>query len=136
MQHDATVTQLEGTITELQKAEKRLDRFKSASVRAVETRGPAEQDKTEDDRKAASAQPSRPESPAAVAKHEPGEVVVNGIPSEQVAEISAKLESRTQEVEELRNDRTALKKDLDNLRGKVHRFTVAPARCRLADPLR
>ncbi|KAM0789473.1 hypothetical protein ACM66B_000293 [Microbotryomycetes sp. NB124-2] len=133
--HDSTVKQLEQTIQELVKAEKKFDRFKSKTVRAVESRSSDNIDtavtsKNASPAPAAAAAAASSSTAAAIkfegdADMEEGEVAAasasaaQGASSERVKELESLLGSRTKELDELRQERSSLKQDVDVMRVKL-----------------
>ncbi|KAK4054236.1 E3 ubiquitin-protein ligase bre1 [Microbotryomycetes sp. JL201] len=133
--HESTVKQLEQTIDELVRAEKKFDRFRSKTVRAVESRS---SDNNVASSKNASPAPTAVTAAATGAGSSTGDVakaeadgsmeegevvssasVLNGATHERVLEIEMLLQSRAKEVDELRQDRTSLKKEVDSLKMRL-----------------
>ncbi|KAI5476449.1 E3 ubiquitin-protein ligase BRE1 [Pseudohyphozyma bogoriensis] len=114
--HEATVAQLEETLEELRKAEKKIDRLKSKTVAMVEGRPVAGAVGAASVEKMVNGTSPHPKSPAAEG---PSGGVVTGETGELLDELRRLAEGRLKELDELRTERIALKSDLDSLRSKL-----------------
>ncbi|GAA5865168.1 hypothetical protein JCM1840_003930 [Sporobolomyces johnsonii] len=130
LSHEQTVTQLDHTLASLARAEKRFDRYQSATVAAIEGRvAPAAAHAALALGAAGSLGGSASPMPNGVGKGKDAEGgasggdqaggAVAGAMSDELEELRDLVVRRAQDLEELRNDRAALKAEVDALKAKL-----------------
>lgn len=129
LQHDTTISQLEEAHSSLLRAEKKLDRLRSATVAELEGRSLPGAGAPGSGNRSPSGEDEKPSEANGVgaAKGVGGEsgaaaVVNGGVSMEELEEWKSLVGARDGELEELRRDRIALKTELDVLKGRVSGF--------------
>lgn len=127
-QHEATVLELEATHDELLRVQKRFDRLQSATVAKAEGRLAADAAPPAPDASTSAPQVNLPAAnPASngASPHtnggSPAPVIVTAT-GQEMEEMRMLLANRDKDLEELRNDRVTLNRDLDMLKAKVRLF--------------
>ena len=119
VEHEARLEELESTYKELLRVEKRLDRLKSSTVQAMEATldpapPPAETASNEVKPEPASGLVV-PKVEAGNASPSPGPMV--GV--QELEDLRSQLIGRIKDLEEVREDRVALRREMDALKAKV-----------------
>ncbi|BGP40652.1 E3 ubiquitin-protein ligase bre1 [Rhodotorula kratochvilovae] len=127
-EHDATLEQLEGAHAALVRAERKFDRFQSATVAALEGRAAPPARAASGGNTPLVAPKGEPSpAPNGGAAAGPASALDTGDPppagggaaGEEVEELRALVSRRADELEEMRRERVALKLEIDTLKGKL-----------------